>query len=163
MRNYFLCLLLLLSGCATQHKINADTPLSISQIKLLGEYDVAHNLAFMGTTVGGLSGIDYDKKGDVYYLISDDRSAINPARFYTAKIFFTPAGIDSVVFINVTNLLQANGHVYPNSKQDPAHTPDPEALRYNPVTKQMIWSSEGERIVGIKDTVLEKFDKDPDS
>jgi hypothetical protein len=44
--------------------------------------------------------------------------------------------------------------VYPGSKQDRKRTPDPEALRYNPLTQQMIWSSEGERIVNAKDTVL---------
>jgi hypothetical protein len=127
----------------------------ISQLKLISEYDVPHNLSFKHTTVGGLSGIDYVPKQKLYYLISDDRSAINPARFYTAKIFFTPTKIDSVVFVGVTTLLAANGKPYPNSKQDPKHTPDPEALRYNPKTNHFIWSSEGERIVNSKDTVLE--------
>ena len=124
-------------------------------MRLIGEYDMPHNLLFGGTTVGGLSGIDYDSKQGVYYMISDDRSAINPARYYTAKIFFTEKKIDSVVFVKVTTLLQKNGTAYPNTKQDPAHTPDPEALRYNPVTRKMIWTSEGERIVKGKDTVLE--------
>lgn len=128
---------------------------TISQLRLIGEYDVPHNLSFKNTTIGGLSGIDYDSKHDVYYMICDDRSAINPARYYTAKIFFSEKQIDSVVFVNTTTLLQKNGTAYPNSKQDPAHTPDPEALRYNPVTGQMIWTSEGERIVKGKDTVLE--------
>jgi len=127
----------------------------ISQLKFISEYDVPHDLQFMNTTIGGLSGIDYDKAKGLYYMISDDRSAINPARFYTAKIFFSPSKIDSVVFVNVTTLLAADGKPYPNSKQDPKHTPDPEALRYNPITHQMIWSSEGERIVRAKDTVLE--------
>ena len=155
MIKYFIGALLLLTGCVTSHTVISDAPIAVSQLKLLGEYDVPHNFLFKGTTVGGLSGIDYDKSGNVYYLISDDRSAINAARYYTAKIFFTTGGIDSVVFVKVTSLLQLNGNIYPNSKQDPSHTPDPEALRYNPVTKQMIWSSEGERIVGTKDTVLE--------
>ena len=124
-------------------------------MRLIGEYDMPHNLLFGGTTVGGLSGIDYDSKQGVYYMISDDRSAINPARYYTAKIFFTEKKIDSVVFVKVTTLLQKNGTAYPNTKQDPAHTPDPEALRYNPVTRKMIWTSEGERMVKGKDTVLE--------
>jgi hypothetical protein len=128
---------------------------SISQLKFISEYEITHNLSFKGTTVGGLSGIDYDKEKKVYYLISDDRSAINPARFYTAKIYFTPKKIDSVAFIDVTNFLTADNKPYPNSKQDPAHTPDPEALRFNPITKQMFWTSEGERIVNKKDTVLE--------
>lgn len=129
---------------------------TISQLKLVGEYDVPHNMLFKNTTIGGLSGIDYDNTNGLYYMISDDRSSINPARYYTAKIFFDNKKIDSVVFVNVTTLLQKNGNAYPNSKQDPAHTPDPEALRYDPVHKQMIWTSEGERIVSKgRDTVLE--------
>ncbi|GAC1529414.1 MAG: esterase-like activity of phytase family protein [Sediminibacterium sp.] len=122
---------------------------------MIGVYELPHNLPFKGTTVGGLSGIDYDPALQVYHLISDDRSAINPARFYTAKIYFSDRKIDSVVMVNVTTLLQQNGRPYPDSKHDPVHTPDPEALRYNPVTRQMIWTSEGERIVKEKDTVLE--------
>jgi len=83
----------------------------------------------------------------LYYLISDDRSTINAARFYTAKIFFLNNKIDSVVFVDVKNMLMPDGSVYPNSKQNLQQTPDPEAIRYNAVTKQLIWTSEGERIV----------------
>ena len=143
-----------LTGCSTARRAMVDEKISISQLKLIGEYDIPHNLSYNGTTIGGLSGIDYDSKNDVYYLISDDRSAINSARFYTAKIFFADQKIDSVVFIQVTTLLQENGTAYPNSKQDAARTPDPEALRFSPLTGQMVWTSEGERIVRGKDTVL---------
>ena len=52
-------------------------------------------------------------------------------------------------------MLQPNKTVYPNNKQDAWHTPDPEAIRYNPATKQLVWSNEGERIVRATDTVLE--------
>ena len=128
---------------------------TIGSLRLIGEYDLPHNMPFMGTTVGGLSGIDYDSRTKTYHMICDDRSAINPARYYSAKIFFTEKKIDSVVFVNVTTLLQPDGKAYPDSKTDPVHTPDPEALRYNPLTQQMIWTSEGERIVRGKDTVLE--------
>lgn len=148
-------MLVLLYGCAAVRKTTGDEKIAISQIKLIGKYDVPYNLPFNGTTVGGLSGIDYDSIRGLYYLISDDRSAINAARYYTAKIFITDKNIDSVVFVNVITLLQSNGKPYPNSKQDPAHTPDPEALRYNPFTNQMIWTGEGERIIIGKDTVLE--------
>src|SRR4029078_6607133 len=47
------------------------------------------------------------------------------------------------------------GGVYPGSKQDPSHTPDPEAIRYNPKTNQLVWSSEGERIIKKDAVVLE--------
>lgn len=129
--------------------------ISISKLKFIGDYEVPHNYSFKGTTVGGLSGIDYDKEKKLYYMISDDRSAINPARYYCAKIIFNNKKIDTVVFVDVTTFLNAANKPYPNSKQNAALTPDPEALRYDPVTKQMFWTSEGERIVKAKDTVLE--------
>lgn len=128
---------------------------NFGKLKWIGVYDIPHNLNYKGTTVGGLSGIDYDSKKKEYHLICDDRSAINPARYYTARIFFDEKKIDTVYFTNVTALLQKNGTPYPDTKKDPAHTPDPESLRYNPLNGQMIWTSEGERIVKEKETVLE--------
>ena len=150
----FVIMVLFTLSCATT-KHPTQTTANISSLKFLGVYEIPFNLQYNNTTVGGLSGIDYDTKNNLYYLISDDRSDKNPARFYTANIFFTQSGIDSVVFISVSNLLQPDGNVYPNNKQYPYHTPDPEAIRYNPVTRQLLWSSEGERIVKANDTVLE--------
>lgn len=132
-----------------------QTDPNISSLKLLGQYIVPLNLIYNNTLVGGLSGIDYDTTSKLYYIISDDRSDKNPARFYVAKIACSEKGIDSFRFVAVKSMLQSNGKVYPNGKQDPAHTPDPEAMRYDPLNNQLIWSSEGERIVNAKDTVLE--------
>lgn len=143
---------ILIVSCTAQKTI---TFTNSTQLKFIGEHDVAYNKEFQGTTIGGLSGIDYDRKHNVYYMICDDRSAINPARFYTAKILLNEKAIDAVQFLSVKNLLQPNGNVYPNSKQDPFHTPDPEAMRYNAKTKQLVWSSEGERIVKTDVLVLE--------
>jgi len=157
MRNQIVLIfcLLVFTACTPSQRITKTQTTSISQLKFLGEYDVPNGKQFKETTIGGLSGIDHDEKRDVYYLISDDRSAINPARFYTAKIYVKESGIDSVEFIDVRSLLQKNGKVYPNSKQDPLHTPDPEDIRYNPAGEEIIWSSEGERIVKPNNIVLE--------
>ncbi len=111
-------------------------------------------MQFEGTTIGGLSGIDYNAAKDEYYLISDDRSAINAARYYTAKIYFNNTTIDSVVYIKATTLLDEKNQPYPNTKQNTRKTPDPEAIRYNPFTQNFYWTSEGERIVREKDTIL---------
>ncbi len=157
MKKYLLFVfpILFFTSCSTGKKLSGIPAETITSLKFIDVYEIPHNLNYKGTTVGGLSGIDYDKANDVYYLISDDRSAINAARFYTAKVYFNQKKIDSVVFVNVTTLLQQTGVAYPSSKEDPSHTPDPEALRYDAVRKQMIWTSEGERIVREKDTVLE--------
>ncbi len=143
-----------LCSCAVSHKANYKND-AIGSLKLIDEYEIPYNQEFKGTSIGGLSGIDYDAEKDLYYLISDDRSAINPARFYTAKILLNSKGIDTVQWIATYPMLQSNGMVYPNSKQDPAHTPDPEAIRWNASTKELIWTSEGERIVRGNSVVLE--------
>ena len=146
----------LLCSCGNLNKITTvPSAPNINAVKFLGEYDIPYNLIYKNTTVGGLSGIDYNARRKVYYMISDDRSDINPARFYTAQIFVTPKGIDSVHFVAVTTMQQTDNTVYPNKKQDRSNVPDPEAIRYNPILKQLVWSSEGERIVKEKDTVLE--------
>jgi len=144
---------LVVFSCTTSKKlIQANT--GISSLKYLGSYEIPFNLKYKSTTVGGLSGIDYDAKNELYYLISDDRSDKNPARFYKAKIFISQKGIDSLVFVDVENMFQSDGKVYPNSLQDRFKTPDPEAIRYNPENDYLLWSSEGERIVRANDTVL---------
>lgn len=114
-----------------------------------------HRLQFQGTTVGGLSGIDYNKERDEYYLICDDRSDLNPARFYTMKIPLSVKGIDTVQLLGVTSFTAQNGKSFPNKTQDPLHVPDPEAMRYNPVSNTLVWSSEGERIVRKDKLILE--------
>ena len=157
MRSFlFLYFVFFTLSCSTSKKTTASlTPEKINALHFIGEYDIPHNLDYNNTTVGGLSGIDYDATHNLYYLVSDDRSDINPTRFYTANIFLSEKGIDRVHFVDVINMLQPDGYVYPNKKQDALHVPDPEAIRYNPVTGQLVWSSEGERIVTVKDTILE--------
>ena len=149
----FFALVILFTSCSVTRNSKGNVP--INSLKYLGGYEIPFNQQFMGTTIGGLSGIDYDPKTKQYYLICDDRSQKNPARFYTAKINFAQQGISNVEFVNVTTLLQFNGTAYPDKKTDPAHVPDPEALRYDPVIDKFIWTSEGERITG-KDTVIEQ-------
>jgi hypothetical protein len=74
-------------------------------IRFLGEYTIpSKSLEFEGTTVGGLSGLTYDARRDVYYVISDDRGEFGPARFYTLKLDIGVDGIRNVRFLAVTAL-----------------------------------------------------------
>src|SRR4051812_14213877 len=79
---------LALASCNTLHRVVQPTA-NVSALKFIGEYDIPYNLKYNNTIVGGLSGIDYDAKNNRYFMISDDRSDKNPARFYTATISFT--------------------------------------------------------------------------
>jgi hypothetical protein len=151
---FFLWILVLLAG----NRVSGQTPkpgtTSFGKLKLIGEYTLPFFTNFRSTNAGGLSGIDYDKKRDQYYLICDDRSAINPARYYTAKLYFNSSRVDSAVIVDVNTLLQPDGTPYPPTTKSPLLTPDPESLRYDPVTNSMIWTSEGERTIRGKDTII---------
>ena len=69
--------------------------------------------ATVTTTVGGLSGISYDKTTDEYYVLSDDQGnlGLGSPRFYTAKITAGPNdaagsfGNSSVNFTKATTFL----------------------------------------------------------
>lgn len=141
-------------ACGTAKK--AIEPVTkLTSLKLIDIYDVPHQFNFKGTTVGGLSGIDYDSTSTLFYTISDDRSALQPARYYTMKILFNEKGIDTLLFQNVVTLLQPSGASYPSVKDNPKLTPDPEAIRYNPITKEIVWTSEGERLISNSDTIIQ--------
>jgi hypothetical protein len=55
-------------------------------LQFLGQAIIPTGTTFAGTQVGGLSSITYDPSRNVYYVLSDDPSQFNPARFYTFRI-----------------------------------------------------------------------------
>jgi hypothetical protein len=141
-------------GCSPGHKIAGKTTTgNIKEIRFVSEYILPGNIDYRNTIVGGLSGIDYDVKKDVYYMICDDPSTKGPARFYTAKIPISQNGIDSVKIVDVNALLNPAGTTYADITKDRIHSADVEAMRYDPSRDEMIWTSEGQRFMrpGIQD------------
>jgi hypothetical protein len=117
------------------------------RLRLIGQSTLAHKLQFQGTTVGGLSGLDYDKERGVYYAISDDRSDINPARFYTLKLNITADSVGTPELLKVTTLQAPNGKPYPNRRsvtEGSPEVPDPESIRLRAATNTLYWTSEGD-------------------
>ncbi len=140
-----------ISGCKPGARIsrNAD----VTKLRFVNQFILPNALVFDNTTVGGLSGIDYDPKRDVYYMICDDPSAINPARFYTMSISLSEKGIDTVIVTNVTTVLDPKGQAYPDIRKDRIHSADLEAMRYDASRDEFIRSSEGQRQI-TADTML---------
>jgi len=140
-----LCATLAVAGCASFHTrppaSNEDVRNARYTFRLLGVQTIAHRLQFDGTTVGGLSGIDRDPVDDLYYLISDDRSQFAPTRFYTARLAIDDTGFHAATLAQAVTLRPADGSVY---AKDAA---DSEAIRFDPVTRDLWWASEGARKV----------------
>ncbi|MBO9594568.1 MAG: esterase-like activity of phytase family protein [Niabella sp.] len=156
------------TGCAVQRNSPAslqhpEAPLSIAQLKFLDEYELPFELQYKNTWVGGLSGIDYDRSSNQYFIISDERSATSPSRFYTARIQISGNKIDTIFFTGVQTLKMANGNTFPSLKEGAQEAADPESVRFNPRTNRLVWSSEGDRaerngIINIKDPWIWEMD-----
>jgi hypothetical protein len=96
-------------------------------------------------TIGGISGIDYDKSTDSYYLLSDDLFDENGRlRFYTAKLNYTKDSFESLKINSVNFLKQENGQLYPK-KNEGLKIADPESIVFSSQSNTIFWSSEGDR------------------
>jgi hypothetical protein len=130
---------------------NKPTP----SLKLVSSIEIPFEETFQNTKVGGLSGIDYDAKNDLYYLICDDRSVFNDSRFYTAKIRLLENKVEGIDFQSVSTLKNETGKVYGDWNTTPTTSADPEDIRFNPKTNTLVWSSEGARVITADKEVLQ--------
>lgn len=98
----------------------ASDTINVSGIKFIGQATLPTGLSFQKTELGGLSGITYDAKNNLYYIISDDRGQKAPARFYTLKIDLSKGFLNNggVVPVGVTTLLNQNSQAFPPNTTD---------------------------------------------
>jgi hypothetical protein len=139
-----------LSACSLPQVKAEDRLFQDISLEFLGETIVPKTLEVDNTLVGGLSGIIYSPKDDVFYTVSDDRSTKAPARFYQFKLDLDAATGKPIAtkFTSVTTLKNAAGDVYEKG------TIDPEGIAITP--QGTVWiSSEGVAIDGIPPFIQE--------
>lgn len=139
---------IVLSACAS---FPHDAP--IAGLRLIGEQRIALKQSFEGTTVGGLSGIDYDAASNSWVMESDDRSEINPARYYRASLHYDSEKFSAVTLNSVHFFTQPDGSRYPNlahaKLEQGEQVPDIETIRVDPQDGSLWYGSEGNRKVGL--------------
>ncbi len=155
--SFIFCVLFLFTNCQTQKNTSKqdeenqqtqEQKLSFT-LRFIGEQIIPFEETFgkgnEKMTVGGLSGIDYDKQSDSYYLLSDDLFDENGLlRFYTAKLDYSKNSFESVSINSVHFLKQENGKLYP-TKSEGMKIADPESIRFSSESNTLFWSSEGDR------------------
>jgi hypothetical protein len=109
-----------------------------SGLEFLGQAIIPTGAMFAGTEVGGLSSITYDAERNVYYVLSDDRSQIDPARFYTFRIDLNGSFDPSDLHIDAVTTLQA-----PGGGPYPPLALDPEGLALTK-DRRLVLTSEGD-------------------
>ncbi|HLP90123.1 MAG TPA: esterase-like activity of phytase family protein [Nostocaceae cyanobacterium] len=101
-------------------KNSASASVTVNSIEFIGQATLPTGSLFQKTEVGGLSGITYDKKNELYYAISDDRGQKSSPRFYTLKINLSKGKLtnNDVSIVGVTNLLDINNQPFPPNTTD---------------------------------------------
>lgn len=92
----------------------------IKSIEFIGQATLPTGLIFQKTEVGGLSGITYDVRNNLYYAISDDRGQKATPRFYTFTIDLSKGKLtnNDVIPVGVTNLLNTSNQPFPPNTTD---------------------------------------------
>jgi hypothetical protein len=131
------------------------------RLNYVGQQLVPNKIRFNGTTVGGLSSLDYDSASSRYLAVSDDRSHFNPARFYQLSLDLTRfsrsavPGMEGVVFHSVTTIQRPDGSAFRNGSVDP------EGMRFDPARNKIYWSDEGHRgIVRTRNPAVREMNPD---
>lgn len=111
----------------------------VSSINYIGQETFATGTSVLGTNMGGLSGLAYDALNARFFAVSDDRSQLNPARFYTLNVNLSDGALNAgdVTFSNVTTLRRPDGTPFP------ALSLDPEGIALAP-NGDLFISSEGD-------------------
>jgi len=122
---------------------------SVGHLSFIGEQRISNDALFKGTPVGGLSGMDYNPLTNQWIMISDDRSNLAPARFYSGQLNYDSRKFNSVKLTDVTLLKQPDGTTYPNLTEYSTHqtgvVPDLESVRFDPRSGNIWYTSEGDR------------------
>lgn len=142
----------LLTGCAASAPAAAAAS-PIGGLRLLGSATLARTPQGLLQHFGGISGMDRDPATGDWLMLSDDKSEIAPARFYTLRLRIDAQGIGAIEPLAVTTLRQPDGTPYPDPARARQHpggvVPDPEALRIDPRDGSLLYTSEGDRSLGL--------------
>lgn len=130
-----------LTACGKPPQVMAEARLFLPlSLEFLGEYQLP-KMNFQDTPVGGLSGLTYDREKNRFYAISDDRSQLAPARFYTLNLIFNTTDKDKVSWQNI----EVESVTFLKNEQGQTYTPgtiDTEGIAVSPRGTVYI-SSEG--------------------
>ena len=128
--------LLAVVGCGAAQTVRpSPSDLPRLRLRLVGETRLPHKLSFQNTLVGGLSGLDFDPATGALYLVSDDGGSNGPPRFYTARVTLSADKLEAIQLASVVALKGLTA-------------PDPEAIRWHAPSQSLLWTSEGNALLG---------------
>lgn len=137
----YVIILFSVTACSLPPRVMAQDRMFLDlSLEFLDSYELPQT-SFEDTIVGGLSAIAYDQAGDLFYVLSDDRSQQGAARFYTMQLNLQSSpnneiSIENFTIEKVTFLKDQQGDLFSEG------TIDPEGIALSPRGTLFI-SSEG--------------------
>jgi hypothetical protein len=128
-------------------------------LKLVGTIDLPKGLNVDGAPFGGVSGAEYDPRTGDWLMISDDRSDRAPARFFVGRIDYDARAVRGLRLTRQVPLRRPDGSTFPATRSASGERADAEALRIDPRTGELVWSSEGDEARGF-DPSLRRMNRD---
>lgn len=139
--------LVMLAACNSDDDKNpVANEKTVASLRLIGQQVLPRRSDYVGTVVGGLSGVDYDEVNNQFLFVSDDRTttdSANAPRMYAARLVYDANTFSAITFTSTFPMKQPDGNVYP--KVPDVNVADPESVRIDPVTRNYLWVSEGDR------------------
>lgn len=108
-------------------------------LKLLASFEVPQGLAVNGAPFGGISGVDHDRRSGEWLMISDDRSDKAPARIFVGRL-----DTNGLTVTRQVPLRREDGSTFPSTASPTGERADAEALRIDPLSGDLLWTTEGD-------------------
>ncbi|WP_299223355.1 esterase-like activity of phytase family protein [uncultured Aquimarina sp.] len=145
---YLVCAITFFVGCSSNDNTTEPEP-PVTSVNTISSLEFIDELIIPmqdinGIPIGGFSGIDY--KNDVWYIISDGS---DPIRYYTAGISYNQNSFTNATIDRMIEIRDAMGNSFLENQVDP------EAIRFDTSTGNIIYASEGSINNGTNPALLE--------
>lgn len=128
-------------------------------LKLIGALELPKTLGVDGAPFGGISGADYDRRTGDWLMISDDRSDRAPARVFVGRLDHDADGVKGLRLARQVPLRREDGSTFPSTASPAGERADAEAVRLDPLTGDLVWTTEGDAARGF-DPAVRRMDRD---
>lgn len=113
------------------------------RVSLLKACETPKGIEFQGGGYGGISGIDYDPRAKLWAFISDDKSEHGPSHFFLGRLDVGPGKDCGPALTAMIPLRREDGQTFADRKAG-TEAADGEAIRFDPLSADLVWSTEGD-------------------
>jgi hypothetical protein len=113
------------------------------RLSLIKACETPKGIVFEGGGYGGISGVDYDPRSGLWAFISDDKSERGPSHIFLGRLDLRSNQPCGPALTKMVPLRREDGATFPDRKAG-TEAADGEAIRFDPLSHDLIWATEGD-------------------